>query len=157
VWVKGQKMRQDIKSPQGEVTIIIDLDQGFQWMLMPAAKSYMKNKVEVEGKGFRPENFTAFQQGRMKATVEKAGSEKVNGYKCDKYLIKFDNEQAGVMTQWFSEDLGYPIKTTAEGGQMGGMSSELQNIKKGGVSDDLFEIPDGYTEMKMPAMPQQPQ
>ncbi len=154
VWVKDQKMRQDITSPQGSVTIIIDLDQGFQWVLMPDSKSYMKNKVESKGKGFRPDNFNAMQQGQMQAKIEKSGSEKVNGYKCDKYLINFDNAQMGTMTTWFSEDLGYPIKSLAEGSPIGKVTTELQNIKKGGVSDDQFEIPGDYTEMKMPAMPQ---
>ena len=156
VWVKGNKMRQEFGDQFAKVITIIDLDQGFNWVLIPENKAYMKNKLETKGKGFRPENFAGMQQGQMKAQIELVGAETVNGYACDKYLITFENKQMGTMTQWFAKKLNYPIKTINESPQMGKVVTELQNIKKGGVEDELFKIPEGYKEMKQPMIPQMP-
>jgi len=154
VWVKGNKMRQEFGDQFAKVITIMDLDQGINWVLIPENKAYMKNKLETKGKGFRPENFAGMQQGQMKAQIELVGAETVKGYACDKYLITFENKQMGTMTQWFAKELNYPIKTINESAQMGKVVTELQNIKKGGVKDDLFKIPEGYKEMEQPLMPQ---
>jgi len=156
VWVKGQKMRQDFTAGGAKMIMIMDLGKGYSWMLMPKNKTYIKNKVESKGKGFRPENFTGMQQGEMKAQVKKAGTEKINGYTCDKYVITYKNKKMGSMTQWFAPKLGYPIKMIAKNKMMGQMVTELKNIKTGGVDDGLFEIPAGYKPMQMPKMPQMP-
>lgn len=156
VWVKGQKMRQDFTGGGAKMIMIMDLDKGYSWMLMPENKTYIKNKVESKGKGFRPENFTVMQQGEMQAQVKKAGTEKISGYTCDKYVITYKNKKMGSMTQWFAHKLAYPIKMIAKSPMMGQMVTELKNIKTGGVDDALFEIPAGYKPMQMPKMPPMP-
>jgi hypothetical protein len=156
IWVKGNKMRQEFGDQFGKMITIIDLDQGIHWVLMPEGKMYMKNTIETTGKGFRPENFTGMQQGQMKAQVKLVGSETVNGYACDKYVVTFENKEMGTMTQWFAKKLDYPIKTINESAQMGKVVTELENIRKEDVKDDLFKVPAGYKEMKQPMMPQMP-
>ena len=153
VWVKDQKMKQEIESQMGKVIMIMDLNQGYNWLLMPDTKSYIKTKVETKGKGFRPENFMGMQHGELKADIKKAGTEDLNGYKCDKYIINFGKKEMGTMTQWFAVDLGYPIKIVNSGTIMGDMTTEVTNIKEGDVNDAIFQIPSGYTELKQPAMP----
>ena len=54
VWVKGQKSRQEIGSAAEKMIIIMDLDQGFHWTLMPDVKMYMKTRIQAKGKGFSP-------------------------------------------------------------------------------------------------------
>jgi outer membrane lipoprotein-sorting protein len=154
VYVKGQKMRQEFGDSAGKMIVILDLDKGYNYMLMPDQKMYMKVKVESKGQGFHPENFVGMQQGNLKSETKKVGTEKIMGYKCDKYLIEFENKQMGTMTMWFATDLGFPVKSEGKG-PMGKMVQELSNIKKGAVSDSLFAIPSGYQEMQMPAMPKQ--
>ena len=156
VWVKGKKMRQDFDGQMGKMITIMDLDQGFNWVLIPANKTYIKNKIKTKGKGFRPDNFVGMQQGQMKAQIKLVGTETVNGYKCDKYLITFKNKEMGTMTQWFSKKLNYPIKMINKGSMMGEVISELENIKRGSVKDALFKMPSGYKEMKLPQIPQMP-
>ena len=157
VWVKGQKSRQEIGTAAEKMIIIMDLDQGFHWTLMPDIKMYMKNTIKARGKGFSPENFVETQPGHMKAEIKKIGTEMIKGYKCDKYLFTFEDKQMGTMTQWFSEKLGYPIKTVNKIDKMGEIITELENIKKTNVRDDLFIVPTGYQEMpiqqQMPQMP----
>jgi hypothetical protein len=62
----------------------------------------------------------------------------------------------GTMMQWFSIKLSYPIKIVNKSDMMGEVISELQNIKKAGVRDDLFIVPSDYREMPSPQMPQMP-
>lgn len=157
VWVKGQKMRQEFGDQAAKMIMIMDLDKGYSWMLMPETKAYIKNKIDTKGKGFSPENFAGMQQGQMKAQIKRLGTEKVNGYKCDKYLITFKDERRGIMTQWFAKKLGYPIKMINKNDMMGEVVTELQNIKRGSVKDSLFKIPSGYKEMVLPQAPQMPE
>jgi len=156
VWVKGQKMRQEFGEQMGKMITIIDLDQGLSWVLMPANKTYIMNKIRTKGKGFSPENFAEMQQGEMEGQISLVGTETVNGYECDKYLITFKNTKMGTMTQWFSKKLNYPIKMIYKSAMMGDVVSELKDIKIEHVKDSLFEIPSGYTEMKQPTIPQMP-
>lgn len=156
VWVKGNKSRQEMGTAAEKIVIILDMDQGFQWTLMPDIKQYMKIKIPHKGKGFHPESFVGTEAGHMEAQIEQIGTEMIKGYKCDKYLFTFKDKQMGTMTQWFSPKLGYPIKTVNKADMMGEVITELQNIKKTSIQDDLFIIPSGYTQMTSPPIPQMP-
>ena len=81
VWVKGHKSRQEMGKGAEEMIIIMNLDQGYQWMLMPDMKMYMKTKIQSKGKGFRPENFVGTQPGHMEAELKRLGTETIKGYK----------------------------------------------------------------------------
>jgi outer membrane lipoprotein-sorting protein len=156
LWVKGHKARQEMGAQAEKIIMIMDLDQGFQWTLMPDVKMFIKTKIQSNGKGFRPENFLGMQQGPMEAQIKRLGTETVKGYKCDKYLFTFKNKEMGTMTQWFAIKLGYPIKIINTSDMMGEVITELQNIKKASVRDDLFIIPPDYQEIKQPPVPQMP-
>jgi hypothetical protein len=153
IWVKGHKMRQEFGARAENMIMIMDLDQGYQWMLMPENKMCIKTKIQSKGKGFRPENFIGMQEGPMEAQIERVGTETVNGYKCDKYLFKFEYKEMGTMTQWFAEELGYPIKTVNKTDMMGEVTTELRDISLESVQDDLFIVPSDYKEIKQPVMP----
>jgi hypothetical protein len=60
------------------------------------------------------------------------------------------------MAQWFATKLSYPIKMVNKSDMMGEVLTELQNIKKASIRDDLFIFPSGYREMQSPQMPQMP-
>jgi hypothetical protein len=92
----------------------------------------------------------------MESQLKRLGTETVRGYKCDKYLLTFKNKQMGTMMQWFSIKLSYPIKMVNKSDMMGEVISELQNIKKASVRDDLFIVPSDYREMPSPQIPQMP-
>ena len=96
------------------------------------------------------------QLGQMEAEITKTGTEMVQGYKCDKYVFTFKNKQMGTMTQWFSQKLGYPIKTVNKIDKMEEIITELHNIQKTNIQDDLFIVPSGYQEMPITQMPQMP-
>ncbi|MGD2150842.1 MAG: hypothetical protein PVF99_09560 [Desulfobacterales bacterium] len=50
---------------------------------------------------------------KIKDIAEKKslGKEKVSGYVCEKYQYLYHDKSSGVLTQWLSKRLGYPIKT----------------------------------------------
>ena len=156
LWVKGQKARQEMGTQADKMIMLMDLDQGFQWTLMPDVKMFIKTKIQSNGKGFRPENFMGMQQGPMKAQIKRVGTETVKGYECDKYLFTFKNKEMGTMTQWFAIELGYPIKIINRSDTMGEVITELQNIKKASVRDDLFIVPSDYQEINDSQIPQMP-
>jgi hypothetical protein len=62
----------------------------------------------------------------------------------------------GTMTQWFSIKLSYPIKMVNKSDMMGEVITELQNIKKASIRDDLFIVPSGYQEMPSQQIPPMP-
>jgi len=156
LWVKGHKARQEMGAQAEKIIMIMDLDQGFQWTLMPDVKMFIKTKIQSNGKGFRPENFLGMQQGPMEAQIKRVGTETIKGYKCDKYLFTFKNKEMGTMTQWFAIKLGYPIKIINTSEMMGEVITELQNIKKASVRDDLFIVPSDYQEINDSQIPQMP-
>jgi hypothetical protein len=156
LWVKGHKARQEMGAQADKMIMIMDLDQGFQWTLMPDVKMFIKTKIQSNGKEFRPENFVGMQQGPMEAQIKRVGTETVKGYKCDKYLITYKNKEMGTMTQWFAIKLGYPIKIINTSDMMGEVVTKLQNIKKASVRDDLFIVPSDYQEIKGSQIPQMP-
>jgi len=156
LWVKGHKARQEMGAQAEKMIMIMDLDQGFQWTLMLDVKMFIKTKIQSNGKGFRPDNFLGRQQGPMEAQIKRVGTETLKGYKCDKYFITFKNKEMGTMTQWFAIELGYPIKIINTSDMMGEVITELQNIKKASVRDDLFIVPSDYQEIKDSQIPQMP-
>jgi hypothetical protein len=74
------------------------------------------------------------------------GDEMVNGYLCEKYEYDYHDPNAGSLYMWHAKKLDYPIKVDYSVSSFP-MYIEYKNIKEGGVSDSLFEIPSGYTKM----------
>ena len=70
----------------------------------------------------------------------------VNGYLCDKYEYDYHDPNSGSLYMWHAKKLDYPIKIDYNAPSFP-MYTEYKNIKEGGVSDSLFEIPSGYTQL----------
>jgi outer membrane lipoprotein-sorting protein len=156
VWVKGHRSRQEMGSQTEKMILIMDMNQGYHWTLMPDMKMYLKTKIPAKGKGFHPESFVGMAPGQLDADIKRLGTETVKGYKCDKYLFTFSDKKLGTMTQWFSIKLGYPIKTVNKSDMMGEIITELHNIQKTSIQDDLFGVPSDYREMPSQQMMQMP-
>ncbi len=64
----------------------------------------------------------------------------------------YQDKKLGVLTQWFSEKLGFAVKTQTKDSK-GKINStiEYQNIKQGVQPDSLFEIPSGYQKLGIPS------
>jgi hypothetical protein len=148
IYVKGNRTRNEIQSGADKTVNIMDNDAKKVWVLIPDQKMYMEMQPTPE--------MAASSQKREElekmADMKVLGTEKVEGYECDKILYAYRDKSMGVMTQWIARELGYPIKIFYEGAQ-GKTTLEYKNIKKGGVSDSLFSVPPDYQKMSMPGGP----
>lgn len=137
----------------GNITVY-EGDQITMYTLIPQMKQYMKRTGTAEemgddGPGLvfgSPDDPDHPCQGDPDVTCQKIGSDTLLGRSVDKYLVK--DVEDGVPTEsviWFDRELLFPLKTEADDGMM-----EATSIEIGSQPDALFEIPAGYTEMKMP-------
>jgi len=145
VYIKGNKMRMEMDTPAGKSINLMDIGTGLMQMLQPEQKMYFEMETPEAGVVKTDEALDKI------ADKKHVGTEKVNGYKCDKYEIIYHDRGLGKMSQWFSKKLNYPIKIIYNGPQ-GEMVVEYKNIKQGEVDSSLFEIPPGYEKMKIPGM-----
>jgi outer membrane lipoprotein-sorting protein len=147
IFIKEKKMRMEMNSPGGRMVHIFLPEGNRTVMLYPDQKMYMEMTVKDPGR--RPS--MADDKLEEKATKKYLGTETVNGYACEKYELIFHDPSMGKSTQWFSKKLAYPVKMVHQGEQ-GETVTEYKNIREGGVSDSLFQIPSGYKKMEMPGM-----
>jgi hypothetical protein len=148
MYVKKDRIRMDADQGGKSVASIIRLDKGVMWVMMDN-KQYME-MGPVDMKDMPQFN----KEAEKMFDIKKLGKEKVNGYDCEVVEYVYKNKSLGSMKQWMSDKLGYPIKTEYNKDTESGFVQELKNIKTGGVSDALFEIPAGYTKFDMMNMMQ---
>ena len=146
-YMKGDKMRNEMVMMGTTRASIVRKDKGVVWVIMPQRQKYMEMPFTEEAK-----NNPQFYQDKLAdiATKEDLGTEEINGFKCEKSLYTFKDTARGTMTQWYSKKLEFPLKIVMKGSNWE-MITEYSNIKKGDLADSLFELPEGYTKMEMPA------
>lgn len=142
VFVKGQKIRQEMDQDGEKMITILRPDRKLSWVIMPDEKVYMEMKMRESS-----EDPTLAEKADP-AKVKRLGKETVNGFVCEKIQV---TDKGTVVTQWLSTELGWPIKGEVKGPE-GVSTHEYKNIKKGGVSEALFEIPAGFQKMSVPGM-----
>ena len=139
IFVSGDKSRMEMQN----TVIIARMDKKITWMLMPEQKMYMETKLKP---GSVPVEKDSTQ-------VEKVlvGKDTVDGKPATKYKIIFSGDkEKNAVYQWFLDANGFPAKTAALDDSW---SHEYKNIKQGKQPTDLFEVPEGYKKISMPAMP----
>jgi outer membrane lipoprotein-sorting protein len=143
VFVKGDKMRNEIVM-DGETNItIMRLDKQVAWIAMPEQKMYMEMPLTPE-----MQKKMMLKDPADRAKMKHLGTETVNGFECDKYEMTLTHEGQTVKQYiWIAKKLDMPIKSETSDGAM---SMEYQDIKLGGVADAVFEMPQGYEKMEMP-------
>jgi outer membrane lipoprotein-sorting protein len=147
IYIQGEKMRQEFSSPEGKTVNIARPDKKVMWVLMPSQKMVMEmpfSQADLKKTMAMPKD---------KAEMKLLGPETVNGYETEKYETSMKTNGKTVKSfVWVSKKLGVPLKMVSEDGKF---SMEYLEIKEGGVAAELFEVPQGYQKMTMPAgMPQ---
>lgn len=145
VFVKGDKMRNEINM-DGQTNITITRpDKKVVWVAMPQQKMYMEMPLSD-----KMQQQIALKDPEVRARMKHLGTETVNGYECDKYEMS-NMVEGKTVTQhvWVAKKFGLPIKSMTTDGSM---SMEYRDIKVGGVADSVFEMPQGYQKMEMPSM-----
>ena len=139
IYAAQDKIRMDMK----EGAMIIRMDKGVSWMLMPSEKMYMENPIDMSrvpkaSKGFKDE-------------IERTslGVETIDGKQAEKFKVTYtENGKPMSVYQWIVNQ-EIPVKVEAVDGSF---SMEYKNVSLGAQPDDLFEVPSGYTKMSMPSL-----
>ncbi len=146
-FVKGKKTRMDFDMMGQKTSIITRIDKKVIWNVQHDAGMYIEMPIVDEDPA------TQFSDEELEniAVKKKIGSEKVNGYMCNKYEIIYHDKQKGKITTWVSKKLNFPIKMIYNSPH-GKMYTEYKNIKIGKVKDSFFDVPQGLQKMSMPAI-----
>ena len=128
-------------------------DKKVTWMLNEKDKTYWEMK-HPDNNASMLANPSDWEKAMLKlGTKKKIGTEKVNGYDCDKYLFIYHDKNKGTQTMWISKKLKIMIKVMHQIPNGGAITTEYKNIKVGNQPMSLFEIPKGYKKSQMPSMP----
>jgi hypothetical protein len=139
VYVKGQKVRQEVAAEGETQIVILRPDKGVTWMITPEEKMYMELPYQSEGISF--EEWTADKEKGAKYL----GDDKVAGIECKKFEVVEDGDKT---LFWISKKHSFPVKIEDSEATI-----EYKNIKDASVADSLFEIPSGYEKTVIPPMP----
>jgi len=157
IFVKGRNVRQEMSMGKDKTIVIISAEKKMVWMIDPARKTYMAEPIPAdklsemldEMRGKIPAAAAAAQG----AKTTRLGTEKVNGYPCDKTVTE---GKGGKVTVWYSKKLDLALRTeiTAEGGGKKMITrQEVKNIKERKLPDSLFQVPKDYKQTTPPKRP----
>lgn len=145
LYVKGDKMRREGLMDGKDSVMILRMDKGVMWNLIPENRTYM----EIGG-----------VSGSDSAEMEKAakdladkrelGTEMMSGFLCNKVQYIYHDKRMGVLTMWMAKELNHAVKMETTGTKEYAFKSELKNIRIQPVPESLFEIPKGYTRISTP-------
>jgi hypothetical protein len=132
---------------------ILRMDKEVEWTIYPDRKSYRRyaRKAAPGGpsKSFDVDAVIWEMGLPVEVTKTLLGQEKVNGYLCDKYSLgyKDGNSQINTALVWYAVNPG--MVTRMEGLSNTKMvRTDFTNIRAVDLPDSLFEVPEGYTEIK---------
>ena len=148
----GQEDQARERHGRGKQIVIVRPDKKLVWIIFPSTKTYMESGQRSD---IDIAKLTNPSELRKHGTVKSLGTERVNGYVCDKTLFIAKDKRIGTSTMWISKELQWPLKSETKGPQ-GTMTMDCKNIKTGPLSAALFEIPKGYKKQAMPKMPMMP-
>ena len=139
IYIKGDKIRQEITEDGTTTITILRLDRKLSWILMPENK-YMEVPLPINPN--QPQN--------QEYEVAALGQEMVNGYDCEIIQYTYKKKSLGVLVQWIAKNLNYAVKTEAKNAK-GKLTSrtEYHNITPTKLDDSLFEIPAGYSKFSL--------
>lgn len=147
VFVKGQKMRQEIATPQGEQAMILDPAKNVIYVLMPGAPIYMEVENKEPSVVALDEGQTLESRFEGEADVRHEGVENIEGYACDKYFVDFHDPEMGESTIWVAGKINFPIKIHSKNPK-DTVTVTYSDIKEGPVDEALFSVPSGYQKME---------
>lgn len=134
------KERNEMQMEGMSMISIIRPDKNVAWQLMPMQKMYMEMDMKSANKmsGKAPDD----------VTIEKIGSESLDGINTTKYKILMKDKSAGGFI-WLSPE-NIPVKMdflSKEGKEKQRITMTLKNLKVGPQEAALFELPAGYQPM----------
>jgi hypothetical protein len=134
IYVKESKCR--VEKGSTPLYTIVRGDKGLFWQINNAERTYIKATLTSDMKPAIDEKLSG-ETGR-----KAVGTETVNGYAAKKYEVTIKKgSKSETIQQWFSSEYNFPVRVIGSN-----WSVEYKNIKKGPVSDSLFELAPGLVE-----------
>ncbi len=141
LYVTKDRVRMDMAG-EGKQTVIVDRGKKQVLILMPAAKLYQTMALP-EG----PDPFTPYAGAGVEA--KKIGDERVGAVAATKWDVSGKTASGPVRATVWTTKENIQIKSqgeTEDQGKKVKFSTELKNLKVGGVDPKVFEIPAGFKE-----------
>lgn len=149
VFSKDRKMRMERNSKGHNSINILRPDKMLIWMLMVDSKTYMEIQLDMSKQDIQ----SMLRDPNIKIDKEFIANDVVDEHPAKKYHLTITTngkkEISGYI--WEATDLSnFTVKYESEDKKI---TTVWKNIKTGGVTDSLFELPAGYKKMDIPAMP----
>jgi hypothetical protein len=140
IHVQGGKTRIEAQQNEQNTVAISRKDKGLLWMLWPDIRTYIEYSLPQPDSRYEPD---------PKAVEERVlmGRERINGYETQhfKVVAKSLEGQPIISYVWVAKDLGeLVVRRKSDQGQV-----DIRNVVIGPQSDDLFEIPKGFREIRL--------
>lgn len=161
---RAGKLRINVRSPMGSMGIIAAPAEHKMYMLMDAQSIYMEQPLTVDAAEKAAGSVTT-----PPPTITRTGKkETIAGYECEHVLVAGNPGSTDVcvarglgpyvppalgtqLPAWqraLAADGAFPLKVTRSDGTV---QLEVTKIEKRKLSPAMFEVPDSYTKMQMPA------
>jgi hypothetical protein len=150
----GEKYRYDFDESGMKGIVIVDQKKGETAILMPDEKFVHYTDIHSQT-SLMNDPYQAFIYSKSRYDEKKLGKEKIAGYDCIKSELYASGQL--VYTAWYSEELDFLVKLVNE--MADNTYMELREIEKGKISEEIFSVPEDYTEVdrKMrPIIPEPP-
>jgi hypothetical protein len=150
----GEKYRYDFDESGMKGIVIVDQEKGETAILMPDEKFVHYTDIHSQT-SLMNDPYQAFIHSQLRYNEKKLGKEEIKGYDCIKTEL-YASEQL-IYTAWYSDELDFLVKLVNE--MADNTYMELREIEKGKISEEIFSVPEDYTEVdrKMrPIIPEPP-
>lgn len=143
----GMERREQVAGDTERI-IIMRMDRGVVYVLMPEERKYMEQSVQTMPGAMDP--------AEMEMERTPAGADIINGKPAKKSRIRAKGPQGASFEGFLWEtDEGIIIKmdaVTVNGGQEMRFVTELENLRIGLQDRRLFEVPEGYVKAQGPVV-----
>ena len=150
MYMKSGLMRMESEI-MGQSAMMIYTEDAF-YTLDPQSKTAIKMPMEMNEEEERDvPTLEDFTDDVDEGSMNYLGKETINGITC--HVVESRELDSGYQVKmWLHEEYGFPmrVETRMENEEM--HVSEVTDFKVGGLSDDLFEIPEGYQIMDLDGM-----
>ncbi len=152
LYSKDGKKRMEMTKKGEDMIMITRPDKMVMWTITPATSSY--RELPIIKQDTDTSSHTSSQSSKPVVESEKQfiANDTVEGHPAKKYHVTavVNGKKVAAGFLWEATDMNnFPIKHQSEDKKE---TIVWKNIKIGGVSDSLFEVPAGYKKLSMPSM-----
>ncbi len=159
VWMKNGKMR--FESAILDQTVISIMNEDAFYTISVNDKMAMKMPLDsVNNPSGNTVSLDDVTENVDFSSFKYIGKEKINGVNC--LVVENNNDDLGTTKMWLHEKYGIAMRMeTVAKDQVGSFTMEVTEFSVGEVSDDLFNVPEGYEimdlgDLKFPGLPDTP-